>query len=377
MRVLVAEDSQTIRTVLERLLIKMGHEVVTCASGQEVLALIDRQQLPQLLILDWMMPDGDGLEVCRKLRATPNLPYMHIMMLTARNQSDDVVAGLRAGINDYVTKPVNATEFQTRLDVAVQLIELNNLVNRQRLEMIQTYKLVGMGQIAESVGQEISLPLLTIRQEIESLSQKVSDHDWQGISISRTQMADAMKDIGRIVRSLGIMMSKPPESFNSSLHANQLLQNLFDYCHDRANRAGIDLHLTIDSDNPTISGRWVELFHALLNLVENSMQAVANQRERWIELSVTSDRKWIQIAVADSGPGIPLAIQRAIMEPFVTSKPDGVGNGLGLTIARQTILSHQGTMAIDANSPSTRIQISLPREFSSSSAQKSRNPAAA
>ena len=102
--VLVVEDEQDIRDLVSYHLLRDGYRVAGVASGEEALSIVESQP-PDLIVLDLMLPRIDGLTVCRKLRATPSTAGVLIVILTAKGEEADIVAGLNAGANDYVTKP--------------------------------------------------------------------------------------------------------------------------------------------------------------------------------------------------------------------------------------------------------------------------------
>jgi sigma-B regulation protein RsbU (phosphoserine phosphatase) len=123
-KVLIAEDDRVSRRLLEATLIKWGYEVtVTCdgAAAWEVLQSVDP---PPLAILDWMMPGMDGLEVCRRIRHVPTPTPPYLILLTAKGRREDIVTGLRAGANDYVTKPFDREELRARVQVGRRIVEL-------------------------------------------------------------------------------------------------------------------------------------------------------------------------------------------------------------------------------------------------------------
>ncbi len=124
MKALIAEDDAVSRRVLEATLLKWGFEVVTTSGGAEAWAVISAEGAPKLAILDWMMPEIDGLEICRRARQRPNAQPLHIILLTARGRKEDVVAGLQAGADDYVTKPFDHEELRARVQVGVRIVEL-------------------------------------------------------------------------------------------------------------------------------------------------------------------------------------------------------------------------------------------------------------
>ncbi len=126
MRVLIAEDDHVSRLVVESLLVRWGYEVVLTANGDQARAALEQADAPRMALLDWMMPGMDGVDLCRlvRLNPTPNPPY--IILLTARGESGDMVEGLQAGANDYITKPFDRDELQARLAVGVRVVELQD-----------------------------------------------------------------------------------------------------------------------------------------------------------------------------------------------------------------------------------------------------------
>jgi len=124
MKILIAEDDPVSRRVLEATLAKWGYEVITTTGGAEAWAAVSAAGAPKLAILDWMMPDIDGLEICRRVRRRPNGQPLHIILLTARGRKEDVITGLQAGADDYVTKPFDHEELRARVQVGVRVIEL-------------------------------------------------------------------------------------------------------------------------------------------------------------------------------------------------------------------------------------------------------------
>ena len=124
MRILIAEDDPISRRLLVATLNKFGHEVVVTASGAEAWATLQRPDAPPLAVLDWMMPEIDGVELCRRVRAlaAPLPPYL--ILLTAKSGKEDVVTGLESGANDYLTKPFDREELRARVQVGAHVLEL-------------------------------------------------------------------------------------------------------------------------------------------------------------------------------------------------------------------------------------------------------------
>ena len=124
MRLLIADDDEVLRLRLRALLTKRGFQVVPAADGEEAWSALQESDPPKIAILDWMMERTDGVELCRRIRATPALKGMYLILLTARESKDHVIEGLRAGANDYVTKPFDPEELHARVGVGVEVVRL-------------------------------------------------------------------------------------------------------------------------------------------------------------------------------------------------------------------------------------------------------------
>ncbi|MCG6537838.1 MAG: response regulator transcription factor, partial [Syntrophales bacterium LBB04] len=116
MKILIAEDDFTSRTVLTGVLKKYGHEIVVTENGATAWEAMQQADAPKLAILDWMMPELDGLEVCRRVRALETAQPPYLIMLTAKVAKEDIIAGLEAGADDYLAKPFDPRELRARVD---------------------------------------------------------------------------------------------------------------------------------------------------------------------------------------------------------------------------------------------------------------------
>lgn len=132
MKILIAEDDFTSRTILAGVLKNSGHEVVETIDGNEAWLALQMPDAPKLVILDWMMPEMDGPEVLRRVRAlqTDRPPY--IIMLTAKGEKNSIIAGLGAGANDYLAKPFDPGELLIRVEVGERMVEMQLRQHRQR-----------------------------------------------------------------------------------------------------------------------------------------------------------------------------------------------------------------------------------------------------
>lgn len=131
MKILIAEDDKVSCRILKNAVLKWGYEAIVTEDGNQAWEALNAEDAPKLAILDWMMPGMDGVELSRKVRNTPQLKMMYIILLTSLNQKEDIISGLKAGADDYVTKPFHNDELRARVKVGVRILELQqNLTDR-------------------------------------------------------------------------------------------------------------------------------------------------------------------------------------------------------------------------------------------------------
>lgn len=124
MRILIADDDDVSRLELEALLTRHGHAVEAVADGSEAWQILLGENPPKLVVLDWLMEDMDGVDVCRRVRARPDLRSVYLILLTSLDEKQHILTGLQAGANDYVTKPFDREELLARIHVGTQMVTL-------------------------------------------------------------------------------------------------------------------------------------------------------------------------------------------------------------------------------------------------------------
>jgi sigma-B regulation protein RsbU (phosphoserine phosphatase) len=138
MRILIAEDDPVSRRLLEVTLIGWGYEVQVTGDGRSACEALVAADPPQLALLDWMMPEMDGLEICRRVRSTQAGRAIYIIILTARIGKEDVIAGLDSGADDYITKPFDREELRARLRAGCRIVELQMSLAERMAELQQS-----------------------------------------------------------------------------------------------------------------------------------------------------------------------------------------------------------------------------------------------
>jgi diguanylate cyclase (GGDEF)-like protein len=140
MKVLIADDSIVSRHVLEATLRRWDYEPIAATNGNDAWELLQKDDAPSLAILDWMMPGLTGLEICKLVRQRAKEPYTYILLLTARSETGDVIEGMEAGADDYITKPFEYNELKVRLRAGRRIVELHRelLAAREKLRVQAT-----------------------------------------------------------------------------------------------------------------------------------------------------------------------------------------------------------------------------------------------
>jgi two-component system cell cycle response regulator len=134
-KILVADDDPVSRRLMERILQQSGYEVITAANGRQAAHELAKEGGPRLALIDWMMPELDGPGVCREVRDRHNDLYVYILLLTSKESCEDVVRGLEAGADDYLTKPCHPAELKARLHTGRRILQLEDKLVEAREEM--------------------------------------------------------------------------------------------------------------------------------------------------------------------------------------------------------------------------------------------------
>jgi len=169
MKILIAEDNDTSRRILEAVLIKWGYEVTSASDGNEAWEKLQEKDAPRLMVLDWMMPGINGVEICRRVRQIDAVEPMYIILLTARDNKNDIVEGLRAGADDYIAKPFDKDELRARIDVGRRVVELQAaLLEKEKLQVI--FEMTGaicheLSQPMQAISGNSELMLMNIRED--------------------------------------------------------------------------------------------------------------------------------------------------------------------------------------------------------------------
>ena len=364
---LVADDEPEMRHYLcERL--SEHYHVIEATDG---IAAVEaaKESLPDLIVLDYMMPELNGFEVCQRLRSDESTSLIPIILLTAKADQETRLELLSAGATDFLTKPFGYEELQNRCRNLLGMRQAQVLAASKQQEaevalhqlkdaeaqLIQSEKVASLGKLSAGLLHEINNPItfslsaVSALKKLDSAERQSSDYD--------EILADLSEGLGRARDILfGLKRFSHPDHESMGL---VVLADVFHECETFV-RYALQTHQLIlewpDDPELVIWGNQNQLVHLFLNMIQNSIDSL-------VEKSAQEDSSWrgcIQIStklttagnriiqVSDNGMGIDSKIADKVLDPFFTTKPVGNGVGLGLSIVHRIVLNHGGQIRVES-----------------------------
>jgi two-component system, NtrC family, sensor kinase len=407
MKVLIADDETISRRLLQGYLERWGHAVVAAQNGAEAWDLFAAGDFP-VVISDWVMPELDGVELIRRIRASQRPSYVYTILLTSKAQKEDLVTGMEAGADDFVTKPFDRDELRVRLRAGERIIQLeHNLAEQNRAlreaqaALIQSEKLASLGQLAAGMAHEINNPIAyvtnnvaVLRRDVLAAMNVLNTYRAGRESLARVEpqlAADAARMEGEI--DLAYIQENLARQFEKSLEGLQrvrdIVKNLRDFARlDEAEFKAVDLNAAIAStveiiryemkkkeiqletrfrELPPVLCHPGKINQVVLNLLINAVQACESggviKVHTRTEPQDAVPGESVVIEIEDNGCGINPEHLPRIFDPFFTTKPVGQGTGLGLSLSYGIIRDHGGSIEVESEiGRGSLFRIRLPRQ---------------
>ena len=351
--VLVADDEPDMLRFLKSQLSR-HYNVIEAVDGQQAIEKA-AQFIPEIILLDMMMPEKDGLQACREIRERTSTQNIPIILLTARADEETKLASLSAGANDFLSKPFSTTELHVRVKNLIESHQLQRKLARQNqvlestidqlketeVQLVQAEKLASLGRMSAGIIHEINNPLnfattglFTLRKKHKHIAEE-----------HRPEFAEILKDIEEGVKRVKNIVSdlrsfshpntEMMEEVNVAEVVTTALRFLGNELKDR-----VQIHQQIPEDL-MIEANKNKITQVLVNLLQNASDAMktkayANEPPAISIEGRLEDGRTV-VAIRDNGPGIDPANVDKIFDPFFTTKDVGEGMGLGLSICYRIV----------------------------------------
>ena len=352
MKILIAEDDTPSRMLLERKLDSWGYEVIAAERGDQAWDMIQAEK-PGIVILDWVMPGLNGIDVSRKIRSSTDLPYIYIILLTSKKQEPDMLAGFNAGADDYIIKPFKKDILRSRVAVGLRMVEYDKQLNEKNQLLVEaaakaeTFAIQAeeankaKSQFLANMSHEIRTPMSSMKNMIELVldANNVNKEDTDFLSTAKRSAENLLELINDILDVSKIEAGRLDIEM-IFCDIREVLASVLNL-HMRAKDKGLDFNIVFKTTVPQqIKTDPTRLIQCLINLVGNAIK-FTRAGSVTIEVSLHGDARnpLIHFEVTDTGIGIPHDKQQHIFGAFSqadssTTRQFG-GSGLGLTITKQ------------------------------------------
>jgi PAS domain S-box-containing protein len=232
------------------------------------------------------------------------------------------------------------------------------------MKAVDAARLASLGEMASGIAHEINNPLAIIKGKCEVMLHQLKQQKFEPaqVQVDLGKIVETVERISRIVQALRVIArdSKNEELSQGNIH--QIVDEVLAVSAERFRHSGIELRwspATSATDDAFARCRPVQVGQVILNLLNNSFDAVTTLPQKWVKIEVRRQDAWVEISVTDSGKGIPTEVLPRLMQPFFTTKGVGRGTGIGLSVSKSMIESQGGKFFYDDKSPHTRFVVQL------------------
>lgn len=233
--------------------------------------------------------------------------------------------------------------------------------DEERLKSFQASRLASLGEMASAIAHEINNPLTIIQNYSKTIGHALEGTNRQELVQKSIKIQNMSDRIARIIKGLRSFSRDGQNDQPQIYSVNRLIEDLACLCSSRAKDMDIDLQFESTGHDDYIYVNVTQIGQVLINLINNSIDAIEFQNNKWIKVKIDNHSSQTKITVTDSGKGISSALQDKIMDPFFTTKDPGKGTGLGLSISQRIIIQHGGEFIYNSSSKNTEFIITLPR----------------
>ncbi|MGE9294925.1 MAG: hybrid sensor histidine kinase/response regulator [Puniceicoccales bacterium] len=344
--ILVVDDQPINIKLLQRKLEREGFDVLTAFNGQECLAVVE-QTPPDLILLDVMMPEMDGIETCARLKENEATETIPVIFITAKSSKEGKLEGLGVGAVDYITKPIDLEETLARVKTQLRIQEIYRENIELQTKLGEIRRSAAVGAITQGIAHNLNNLLGVVVGYLDLLRNGYDSPDMVQRSVSL--MDQAIQRMVNIIRHLSSIATSEKVQL-SSLTVSELINTGLERFReehgvDSPVQVNVDLPASfkVESNTDVFSNVIVKL---LINAWEAYPKALAGE-DKYIAIDATlsPNADFVIVTVSDEGSGLSDEVREHLFDPFITTKTS-VGRGLGLTMARHSIRNLRGELTL-------------------------------
>ena len=390
--ILIVDDDPLVIKLVGAMLGKAGFRLISAFTGQEACQMAGEEQ-PELILLDIMMPEWDGFETIKRLKAEPATAEIPVVFLSAKTESADKVKGLQLGAADFINKPFDRAELLARIQTQLRLRRqedklreyshnLEAMVAERTGQLIHADRLASLGTLSAGIAHEINNPTTFILGNLQTMEQfwgRLEQHLQADATIGDNQQLQfIIKEIPEMLKAIRVgadrivsivaglkTFSRKDSSAKALIDVTRCLEEAMNLIHNRI-KYNIKVESDIQEDLRLVWANAQQLVQVFVNLLVNAADAIGDAAGQvWITARNHGPDS-IRISVSDTGGGVSPEVRAKIFDPFFTTKPVGQGTGLGLSVTHGIIRDHEGSIAIGENEHHGAVfTITLPTEKTS------------
>ena len=358
-KILVVDDESGMRKFIVSQL--EDYNILEASDGKQGWELA-KQHLPDLIVLDFMMPEMDGMEVCRKLRDYPPTSRIPIVLVTAHAGDGPRLEALDIGVNDFLTKPFSSVELRSRIRNLLlsiqheQDLSKSNTDLSQALEQLQeneeqlvrAEKLTSLGRMSAGIVHEVNNPLNYAKTSIhllKSYRDMIPDDEREEYDDTIVDLNDGIQRVIDIITDLRAF-TRGDETTRHLLKLHKVVANTQRLI--AGDLGSVDFKCEVPKELE-LEGNDNQLCQAFINLIQNALRATAGRDNPKITFTAeASPAGGIIVQISDNGVGMSPEIQSQIFDPFYTTRDVGEGMGLGLSLTLRIIEEHQAKIHVES-----------------------------
>jgi DNA-binding response OmpR family regulator len=353
-KVLIADDDPPTRILLRAAISQWGYEVTEASNGEEAWQILQQPNAPRLLILDWLMPKLDGISLCERIKQE-QIIHPYTILLTQVTGTTNIIKGLEAGADEFLSKPFNMAELRSRLSVGARIIRFENALAEQNTK-VQNYA-SQMETLSQAHAKQLvyhSDLLSMLGSLIEKISHKIYEHfskmqkgdqasseDFQKVETLRQSIASIIS----IFKRLQVNSIYSPKS--EVCNINELIQSALTISHCATHHVKVDLDLA--TPLPPLSADPELLQEVFLSLILSATEAIKDQNQPYLKIETKlTPKNAIEILIEDSGPHLTTSELEIIQRPQLLAQDlEQVRSRLSAALSKEIIHRYGGSLYLE------------------------------